>query len=71
MEELLMKERLERAEGLGLQPIVKQCGYLDTSKGLTLTSVEAMGLIARQEKSRKEKYMRREDKAASRGAKKR
>ena len=65
-----MKERLDLAERLRLQPIVKQCGYLDTPKGLTHTSVEAMGLIARQEKSRRETYLRKEDKVASQVAEK-
>ena len=46
---LLEQKRLACRSEMGIQPIVLKRGFLDTSKGLTLTSSEAMKIIEREE----------------------
>lgn len=65
---LLEQKRLACRYNIGIQPVVLRRGFLDTSKGLTLTSDEAMALIERGEAGKKSKHQEAETRKAAAAA---
>lgn len=70
MEDMMVEKRKDRAKGLGIKPVVTKCGYIDTSKGMTLTSAEAMEIVERGERLRAEKFAKKQDTAARKASRK-
>lgn len=61
---MLEKKRLEFEEGLVVQLRLLQCGYADTSSGLTLTKAAAMELVRGKDALIRAKLAAKPDKEA-------
>ena len=71
MDEMLEKKRLGSKGNLGVQPRVLQCGYVDTSAGLDLTTDAAMELARCKDalgKARRAEMQEKEADVAQRAA---
>lgn len=67
---ILEEKRQAKRNGLSIQPVVLKRGYVDTSRGLTLTSTEAMSLVRAQEHSEKVKWAQKGLKQAEKSERK-